>query len=123
MLRAVQVVGATLALVGLASCQPCPGCPVARVVLTVRDAAGAPVNDVEATLESSSGELSRFSCELRPDTVCFLSVSAGGSFTLKVAAPGFRAVTVPATISYRQDPTCGCPGATIDPGQLTLDPT
>jgi hypothetical protein len=80
-------------------------------------------NEVQATLEGATGERRTFSCEPERETVCSLKVGAGGSYSLEVTAPGFRSVSVPASISYAVDPTCGCPGATIDPARVTLEPT
>ena len=110
------MVSAILALVGSASCSPGPLCPVARVSVTVSDAAGAAVNGVQVTLETPGEQPREFSCE---GTVCFLTVGASASATLKVEAPGFRPVTMPATVSFARG-SC-CPGATLDVAQVTLE--
>ena len=80
------------------------------------------MNEVQATLESSTGERRTFSCELARETVCFLTVGEGGSYSLEVTAPGFRSVSVPATITYGVGQAC-CPGAIMEPARVTLEPT
>jgi hypothetical protein len=116
-----------------AGCNSCPpSCPAAVLGLGIGvygavDGAGVAVSGVEATLMGPTTVT--LSCEPSANvpaaTSCFWPLDAqfvAGTYTLLVAAPGFRAQEFSATLSV-PPPTCGCPAAKIEPSTVTLDPS
>ena len=110
----------------------CPrSCPAAVLGLGIGvygavDGAGVAVSGVEATFMGPTTVT--LSCEPSANvpaaTSCFWPLDAQfvpGTYTLLVAAPGFRAQELSATLSV-PPPTCGCPAAKIEPSTVTLDP-
>jgi hypothetical protein len=121
-----------IAFLAQASCGgPCsePACPATYLVLggvSVNGAAdaGAP-SGVEATL--SGPQSGMMSCAPNgSSTLCTWpsgSAVTAGTYSLEVMAPGFKPATVSVKVTVTPAPRCGCPGATIQPSTVTLDPS
>jgi hypothetical protein len=113
--------------------QPCPdlcqGPSFLEIELSVTAEGGGPVSGVQATLtwaepgSGSSATIATLACAARTtQTICVpTSDGSPGGYTLEVTAPGFQAVTVPASVSFPID-TCTCGGATLLPSAVTLSP-
>jgi hypothetical protein len=71
----------------------------------------------------SSATIATLACAAgTTQTICVpTSDGSPGGYTLEVSAPGFQAVTVPASVSFPID-TCTCGGATLLPSAVTLSP-
>jgi hypothetical protein len=107
---------------------PCPACPALYVLaagFSVNGAAdaGAP-SGVEATL--SGPQTTVMSCAPNGSTtLCGWPPGpvTAGTYSLEVSATGFKPATVSAKVTVTPAPSCGCPGATIQPSSVTLDPS
>jgi hypothetical protein len=54
---------------------------------------------------------------------CSWQTPHAGSYTLQIEAPGFRTVTVDATVTLHHGSACpSCDSATVAPEKITLDP-
>ncbi len=121
----------TVALLAQTSCgsgddnPPCPFCPATFLtvgVLVTSAMDGGTLAGVQATLTGS--ETTILSCEPRGTAVfCTLPPVAPGSYSLQVTALGFRPTNVSASVTITRDPRCGCSGATVEPSEVTLDPS
>jgi hypothetical protein len=106
---------------------PCPfSCPATWVgiVLEVTAATdGGVVSGAEATLSGPTTET--MSCEANGTvTICRWPSGAvtAGTYSLQVAAAGFRTANESATVTVTPDPRCGCVWASLQPSVVTLDP-
>lgn len=102
-------------------------CPASYIEISLAVAApdGGAVSGVAATLSG-------------PEAVTLLCQSSGtaalctwpaptpvtaGSYALQVTAPGFQPANVSATVTTSSGDGCGCPGASMQPSTVTLDPS
>jgi hypothetical protein len=112
---------------------PCPyfcqGPSFFGIELGVTAEGGGPVSGVQATLTwaepepGSSAIIATLACTAGTTQTICVPTSGGspGGYTLGVTAPGFQAVTVPASVSFPIN-TCTCGAATIEPKVVTLSP-
>jgi hypothetical protein len=106
----------------------CPWSPPAIVVYAGADGGAVAVSGVEATLMGatsvtmactpSANSLTATSCFWPGDTPV-----TSGPYSLVVTAPGYRSKELSATVSLVPASHCGCPGATIEPSTVTLEPS
>ena len=113
-----------VALLAQTSCRDTPGCPTlcstADVLLYVTGAPdGGFATGIEATLSGPTTitmSCDWYHCSGR-------GAVTEGNYTLRVTAPGFQVVNVPATVTVTTTSHCGCPSATLQPSTLTLNPS
>jgi hypothetical protein len=107
----------SLAFVGSIGCGECSGpppeCPY-YVVLTVSIPGGGAISGVQATISGAA-----LSCgPTATGASCLGSPALPGQ--LQVTAPGFQPVEVNATGMMTPASSCGCPGFTLKPSNVTL---
>jgi hypothetical protein len=115
-----------------ASCGLVCECPASfvHVVLNVQASPDAgPLAGVGVAFTgAASGEMTCQPAGIGPGAVCrWPGPVTAGSYVLQVAAPGYQSADIPATLTVDQPSTngcgCSCPGATLGPSTVTLDPS
>lgn len=102
----------------------CPfGCPAPFVVLTVTtDQDGGGLNGITVTLSGPTPEIMTCRTYDSRTASCFSSTgfATEGNYSLEVTAPGFKPLTVSATVTVAF--SCGCTWASLSPSEVTLQP-
>ena len=106
----------------------CPYSPPGVVVYAGGDGGAVAVSGVEATLKGpTTVTMSCAPSENVPtETGCLWPQGTDvtpGTYSLVVTAPGYRSKELSATVSLVPASHCGCPGVTIEPSTVTLDPS
>ena len=128
-----------IALLGVVSASSAVGCDVCTphscpysapgiVVYGGADGGAGAVSDVEATLTGSTTVTMSCapSANVPTATSCFWpggTPVTPGTYSLVVAAPGYRSKELTANVSHVPASHCGCQGDTIEPSTVTLDPS
>jgi hypothetical protein len=99
-------------------------CPAASVDVVVRSSADAgAIDGVQATLTGPTTVTLSCAHDSGPTSCDWRGTIVPGSYTLQITAPGFTATSVAATITVPPQQPCGCASATIQPSEVTLDPS
>jgi len=129
-LIALLVVISSYSAVGCNDCaqHSCPYSPPGIVVYGGADGGAGAVSDVEATLTGPTTVTMSCapSASVPTATSCLWpggTAVTPGTYSLVVAAPGYRSKEVTATVSLVPASHCGCPGVRIEPSTVTLDPS
>jgi len=129
-LIALLAVVSSYSAVGCNDCahHSCPYSPPGILVYGGADGGAGAVSDVEATLTGPTTVTMSCapSASVPTATSCLWpggTAVTPGTYSLVVAAPGYRSKELTATVSLIPASHCGCPGVRIEPSTVTLDPS
>lgn len=124
-----MMLGALVVFVADTSCgNSCPEveCPATYLGISL-DVTAPDAGAVAAAATLSGPAAVTMSChQSGATTVCMWPGGApvtAGTYSLQVTAPGFQTANVSVTVTTSSADGCGCPGASMQPSTVTLEPS